>query len=1044
MLKGVSGIGKTVTTQKFALDWAEDKVNNNIQFIFPFTFRELNLLKGEKYSWVELLHHFFAETKGAGTCSFDKFPAMFILDGLDECQLALDFHNNEILTDVTDSASVDVLLTNLIMGKLFPSACVWITTTPEAAGRIPRQSIDMVTEVRGFTDPKKEEYIRKRFRNKELASRIISHIKTSRSLHIMCHIPVFCWITVTVLEDVLKTDDRGELPKTLTDMYTHFLVVQSKLANVKDHGRAETDPIWSTETSTMILSLGKLAFEQLQKGNLIFYEADLVECGIDIRAASEYSEVISEIFKEDHGLNQDRRFFFVHLSFQEFLAAVHVIVSFINSGINLLSEEQSTSKQSVQITEQSAVNQLYQSAVNKTLQSTNGHLDLFLRFLSGLSQQNNQELLQDLLKRSGSSLQSNQDTVQYIKKKIRENPCPERCINLLHCLNELKDQSLVEEIQQYLSSGCLSSDKLSPAQWSALVFILLSSENEFEVFDLKKFSASEEGFLRLLPVVQASRRAMLSGCNLSERSCEALASVLGSNSNLRELDLSYNHVMHQGLYELTRGLKNPQCKLETLRLCSCKLTDHICGALSSVLSCQSSSLRRLDLTNNYLQDSGVERLSVGLESPHCRLESLRLIDCSLTWKCCDAVAFFLNSQSSCLKQLDLSMNTLQDSGVQVFKDGLKSPHCKLETLRVSGCDLSGQSCEALASVVTLQTSSLRVLDLTNNDLEDSGAKFLSAGLQSPHCTLECLRLSHCLLSERSCEALASALSSQPSSLKELDLSNNDLQDSGVKLLSLGLESPQCRLETLRLSGCLVTEEGCCSLASALSSNPSHLRELDLSYNHPGDTGVTLLSAGLKDPQWRLDNLNVDHGGEQRLKCGLQKYACELTLDPNTAHRQLKLSEDNKRVEYVREEQCYGFHPERFNYFNQVLCRNSLTGRCYWEIQTKGNFDIAVTYRGISRRGYGYDCKFGGNDKSWSQEFYISKSLYHNNTETKKCRLSKDSNTVAVYLDWPAGSLSFYKVHSDTLEHVHTVYSRFTEPLYPGFVLNYCPSWIVVP
>ncbi|XP_073349789.1 NACHT, LRR and PYD domains-containing protein 3-like [Pagrus major] len=1031
MLKGVSGIGKTVTTQKFALDWAEDKVNNNTQFIFPFTFRELNLLKGDKYSWVELLHHFFAETKGAGTCSFDKFPTMFILDGLDECQLALDFHNNEILTDITDSASVDVLLTNLIMGKLFPSACVWITTTPEAAGRIPRQSIKKVTEVRGFTDPKKEEYIRKRFRNKELASRIISHMKTSQSLHIMCHIPVFCWITATVLEDVLKTDDRGELPKTLTDMYTHFLVVQSKLANVKDHGRAETDPIWNTETSTMILSLGKLAFEQLQKGNLIFYEADLVECGIDIRAASEYSEVISEIFKDDHGLNQDRRFFFVHLSFQVFLAAVHVIVSFINSGINLLSEEQSTSKQSVLITEQSAVNQLYQSAVSKTLQSSNGHLDLFLCFLSGLSRQNNQELLQDLLKQSGSSLQSNQDTVQYIKKKIRENPCPERCINLFHCLNELKDQSLVEEIQQYLSSGCLSSDKLSPAQWSALVFILLSSENEFEVFDLKKFSASEEGFPRLLPVVQASRRAMLSGCHLSQRSCEGLASVLGSkSSNLRELDLSYTGL--GDVRELIRGLKNPQCKLETFRLCNFDLGSWGCEALSSVLSCQSSSLRRLDLTNNNLEDSGVKLLSVGLESPHCRLESLRLIGCSLTWKCCDAVAFFLYSQSSCLKQLDLSMNRLQDSGLQVFSAGLESPHCKLETLRVSSCDLSGKSCEALASVVTLQTSSLRVLDLTNNNLEDSGAKFLSAGLQSPHCTLECLRLSHCLLSERSCEALASALSSQPSSLKELDLSNNDLQDSGVKLLSVGLESPQCRLETLRLSGCLVTEEGCCSLASALSSNPSHLRELDLSYNHPGDTGVTLLSAGLKDPQWRLDNLNVDHGGEQRLQRGLQKYACELTLDPNTAHRQIKLSEDNKQLKLVREEQCYHFHPERFDCFKQVLCRNSLTGRCYWEIDTKGKCNMAVTYRGISRRGDRGDCKFGGNDKSWSLELYHSSYLYHNKTTTYLRRPSKKSKKVAVYLDWPAGSLSFYTVHPDKLEHVDTFYSRFTEPLYLGF------------
>uniref|UniRef100_UPI003AB06AC0 uncharacterized protein n=1 Tax=Centroberyx gerrardi TaxID=166262 RepID=UPI003AB06AC0 len=284
---------------------------------------------------------------------------------------------------------------------------------------------------------------------------------------------------------------------------------------------------------------------------------------------------------------------------------------------------------------------------------------------------------------------------------------------------------------------------------------------------------------------------------------------------------------------------------------------------------------------------------------------------------------------------------------------------------LSGCKLSERSCEALASVLSSQSSSLRELDLSNNDLQDSGVKLLSAGLRSPHCRLETLRLSGCKLSERSCEALASVLSSQSSSLRELDLSNNDLRDSGVKLLSAGLGSPQCRLETLRLSGCLVTEEGCASLASALSSNPSHLRELDLSYNHPGASGVKLLSAGLEDPHWRLDSLSVDHGGKLRLTPVPFRYACELTLDPNTAHRNLSLSEDNRKVTAVKEEQPYPDHPERFDYWKQVLCRNGLTGRCYWEVERKGWVNIGVTCRGIRRRGKGEDCRLGHNDKSWS-------------------------------------------------------------------------------
>uniref|UniRef100_A0A8C4GFN1 NACHT domain-containing protein n=1 Tax=Dicentrarchus labrax TaxID=13489 RepID=A0A8C4GFN1_DICLA len=508
MTKGVAGIGKTVLTQKFTLDWAEDKANQDIQFTFPFTFRELNVLKEKKFSLVELVHHFFTETKEAGIYRFEEFQVVFIFDGLDECRPPLDFNNTEILTDVTESTSVHVLLTNLIRGKLLPSARLWITTRPAAANQIPPECVDMMTEVRGFTDPQKKEYFRKRFRDQKQASRIISHIKTSRSVHIMCHIPVFCWITATVLEDVLKTREGGELPKSLTEMFIHFLVVQSKVKNVKYDGGAETDPQWSPETRKMIESLGKLAFEQLQKGNLIFYKSDLTECDIDIGAASVYSGVFTQIFIEERGLYQDKVFCFVHLSVQEFLAALHVHLTFINSGVNLLAEQQSTSQKFETRKDESAETQFYQSAVDKALQSRNGHLDLFLRFLLGLSLQTNHNLLRGLLTQTGSSSQTNQETVQYIKKKISENLSAERSINLFHCLNELNDHSLVEEIQQYLSSGSLSIDKLSPAQWSALVFILLSSETDLDAFDLKKYSGSEEALLRLLPVVKASNKAL--------------------------------------------------------------------------------------------------------------------------------------------------------------------------------------------------------------------------------------------------------------------------------------------------------------------------------------------------------------------------------------------------------------------------------------------------------------------------------------------------------------------------------------------------------
>uniref|UniRef100_A0A672J800 NACHT domain-containing protein n=1 Tax=Salarias fasciatus TaxID=181472 RepID=A0A672J800_SALFA len=699
LIKGVAGIGKTVLTQKFTLDWAEDKDNQDVHFIFPFSFRDLNVLKEKKFSLVGLVHHFFTEIQKAGIDSFEEFQVIFIFDGLDECRLPLNFYRTEILTDATEPTSLDVLLINLVKGELLPSARLWITTRPAAASQIPAKCVDRVTEVRGFTDQQKEEYFRRRFREEEQASRIISHIKTSRSLHIMCHIPVFCWITAEVLEEELNIREGGELPKTLTEMYIHHLVVQVKMNSIKYDDEPASDETWSPESRKMIGSLGKLAFDQLQKGNLIFDPSDLTECGIDLKAASVHSGMFTKVLKKEKG-HHNTVFCFIHLSIQEFLAALHVHQTFINSGINLLEKVQSIRLPKV-MKKTPKLHDLHQRAVDEALKSPNGHLDLFLRFLLGLSLETNQSFLRGLLTQTGSSSQSNQKTVQYIKKKLNESVSAERSINLFHCLNELNDGSLVEEIQQSLRSGSLSTVTLSPAQWSALVFILLSSEEDLKEFDLKKYFASEEALQRLLPVVKASNKALLSGCGLSESSCEALSSVLSSqSSSLTHLDLSNNGLKDSGVKLLFPGLESPHCKLETLRLSRCGLSERSCGDLSSVISSQSSSLTHLDLSNNDLKDSGVKLLFHGMESPHCKLEALR------------------SGSSCCLIRLML---------VHVCASSL------------SGCLVSEEGCASLVSAVRSKSSHLRELDLSYNHPGDSGVNLLSAAVEDPHCKLKTLR-----------------------------------------------------------------------------------------------------------------------------------------------------------------------------------------------------------------------------------------------------------------------------------------------------------------
>ncbi|XDV46995.1 hypothetical protein PO909_016763 [Leuciscus waleckii] len=552
-----------------------------------------------------------------------KWKYLFIFDGLDECRLPLHFQRNETLRDVNKKKSVDVLLTNLIVGNLLPSALIWITSRPAAADLVPSECVHRVTEVRGFNEPQKEEYFRKRISDQSLANTIISHLKSSRSLYIMCHIPVFCWISATVLEKMLSEAESGEIPKTLTQMYTHFLILQSNIKHEKDYKKNLTD-------EDMILKLGKVAFQQLVKGNVIFYEKDLRECGIDVTEASVYSGLCTQIFREESGLYQAKVFCFVHLSVQEHLAALYVHLCFTNNNRNVFDPVSEPDLLSVfkdwfqLMFKHVSFSELHERAVNEALQSKNGHLDLFLRFLLGLSVESHQILLQGLMTLRRRSSDSNEKTVEYIKKKIRTIDSPEKSINLFHCLNELGDQSLVEEIQQYLKSGTISEATLSSSQWSAVVFVLLTSEKSLEKFDINTFVGENnkaeklQVLQKLLPVIKVH----LSDCGVTEKDCSALTSVLISNpSQLRELDLDNRKLRDPGVKLLSVVLEDPDCKLEKLWLSYCGVTDEGCSALASALRSNPSHLRDLNLSWNKLGDS-VHLLSALREDPHCKLEKL--------------------------------------------------------------------------------------------------------------------------------------------------------------------------------------------------------------------------------------------------------------------------------------------------------------------------------------------------------------------------------------------------------------------------------------
>ncbi|KAG7521256.1 hypothetical protein JOB18_045074 [Solea senegalensis] len=611
---GVAGIGKSFASMKFILDWAEGGVNNNINFIFPLPFRELNLMKGGEYSFEELIHQFFPIMKTSEITNYDKYQILIVLDGLDECRCDLNFSESIHLADVKKESTVNVLLANLIKGNLLPKAQIWITSRPAASNNIPADKVQRVTEVRGFNDEHKQEYFKKRF-DKDFEG-IFSHIKTSRSLFIMCHIPVFCWITAKVLEDCVQRHPEEEMPKTLTDMYIRFLLLQCRQANVK-YEKDKTDSCWNERNKETILSLAQLAFEETEKGNFLFTQEDLPG-HVDVKSAI-FSGLFTQVKRECSVLQKDF-FCFVHLSIQEFLAALHVFYTFKNSGENLLSKQASADAAF-------SASDFYKTAVDKALDSQNGDWDLFLRFLLGLSQENNQDLLYGLLEKSKNN-ETNEEIIDYIKGKISEEiKDSDKNLNLFHCLIELNDHSLVNEVRKYLQSETLPFEKFSASQWSALNFVLLMSDENLDVFDLKKYQKSEKVLLEMLPVVKVAKTALLSWCELSEESCKGLTSSVlsSSSSNLTKLDLNHNDLLDSGVELLAKGLGSLHCLLETVNLAGCQVTEKGCSAIASALNSNiHSHLKQLDLSYNHPGDNGSKMLTDIKDDPKKKLNTLCL------------------------------------------------------------------------------------------------------------------------------------------------------------------------------------------------------------------------------------------------------------------------------------------------------------------------------------------------------------------------------------------------------------------------------------
>ncbi|XDV36555.1 hypothetical protein PO909_006306 [Leuciscus waleckii] len=491
-------------------------------------------------------------------------------------------------------------------------------------------------------------------------------------------------------------------------MYIHFLLIQMNMKSQKHDRKTERERTKLLDSNkTMILKLAKLAFEQLKKENIVFNEEDLKACGIDVSEDFESTGMLTEIFQQEAGLHEMKVFCFVHLTVQEFLAAVHVFLCYLNKNMDELEfffkgtlnevqpdglfflhlEYEMYKTMNIKIKcvsllarpdRNTALHVLLKKAVEKAMKSKKGHLDLFLRFLMGISLESNQNLLRGLFTHTEDSKNSITEITEHITELLQdqEERSPEASVNLFHCLLELNDNSLYTVIQRYIRSS--SEIEVSPSMYSLMAYVLLMSGQVLDEFDLSMYNHRLGSQINILPAVRCCRKAILPG--LFDFCCETVALALQTQNYLIELDVSENELHDYGVELLSDGLKSPNCHLKILRLSWCHLTGQSCEIMASVLQSSNSRLIELDMSSNDLHDSGVKLLSDGLKSTNCQLEILRMCHCEVTDEGCCYLASALRSNPSHLRELDLSCNQLGESGVKILSDLLNDPNCTLNKL----------------------------------------------------------------------------------------------------------------------------------------------------------------------------------------------------------------------------------------------------------------------------------------------------------------------------------------------------------------------------
>ncbi|XP_077837301.1 NACHT, LRR and PYD domains-containing protein 12 isoform X17 [Macaca mulatta] len=765
VMQGVAGIGKSMLAHKVMLDWADGKLfQGRFDYLFYINCREMNQSDTE-CSMQDLISSCWPEPS-APLQELVRVPErlLFIIDGFDELKPSFHDPQGPWCLCWAEKRPTELLLNSLIRKKLLPELSLLVTTRPTALEKLHRLlEHPRHVEILGFSEAERKEYFYKYFHDTEQAGQVFNYVRDNEPLFTMCFVPLVCWVVCTCLQQQLEGGGLlKQTSRTTTAVYMLYLLslMQPKLRTA----RLQPPPNQR--------GLCSLAADGLWNQKILFEEQDLRKHGLDGADVSAFLNM--NIFQKD--INCERYYSFIHLSFQEFFAAMYYILDDGERGAG---------------PDQDVIRLLTEYGF-----SERSFLALTIRFLFGLLNEETRSYLENSLCWKVSP-HIKRELLQWIRSKAQSDgsTLQQGSLEFFSCLYEIQEEEFIQQalshfqvivvsniaskMEHMVCSFCVKNCR------SAQVLHLYGATYSADGEDRARCSAGAHTLLVQLP----ERTILLDAYS------EHLAAALCTNPNLVELSLYRNALGSRGVKLLCQGLRHPSCKLQNLRLKRCRISSSACEDLSAALIAN-KNLTRMDLSGNGVGFPGMMLLCEGLRHPQCRLQMIQLKICHLTAAACEELASTLSVNHS-LRELDLSLNELGDPGVLLLCESLRHPTCKLQTLRLCICRLGSAACEGLSAVLQVNHH-LRELDLSFNDLGDWGLWLLAEGLQHPTCRLQKL-LDSCGLTAKACKNLYFTLGINQT-LTELYLTNNALGDTGVRLLCKRLNHPGCKLRVLWLFG----------------------------------------------------------------------------------------------------------------------------------------------------------------------------------------------------------------------------------------------------